>query len=159
MKVLGFYSELWPSSPEATSSIHSFVADAPQPNESEIASYLRSGHMLFASMGVVDDVLGSGENIMGGGSMSPDGEWVWRGDLWFYVSRHHAVLPEESGPGPSLWDTFSSRCRAGASRGPSGEPRLSGLVSGNRPGGPYLRLTMAPHHTPTTPKKNAGRRA
>ncbi|WP_329460912.1 hypothetical protein [Streptomyces sp. NBC_01431] len=95
MKVLGFYSELWPSSPDATSSIRSFMADAPQPNESEIASYLRGGHMLFASMGVVDDVLGSGENIMGGGSMFTDGEWVWRGDLWFYVSRHHAVLPEE----------------------------------------------------------------
>ncbi|MGW4885302.1 hypothetical protein [Streptomyces murinus] len=95
MKVLGFYSELWPSSPEATSSIRSFVADTAQPNESKIASYLRSGHMLFASMGVVDDVLGSGENIMGGGSLYTDGEWVWRGDLWFYVSRHHVVLPDD----------------------------------------------------------------
>ncbi|WP_369391996.1 hypothetical protein AB5J72_33720 [Streptomyces sp. CG1] len=95
MKVLGFYSELWSSSPEATSSIRSFVAGAPQPNESEIASYLRSGHMLFASMGVVDDVLGSGEDIMGGGSLFTDGEWVWRGDLWFYVSRHHVVLPDD----------------------------------------------------------------
>ncbi|MFH8339957.1 hypothetical protein [Streptomyces sp. AM6-12] len=95
MKVLGFYSELWPSCPEATSSIRSFVAGTPQPNESEIASYLRSGHTLFASMGVVDDVLGSGEDIMGGGSLFTDGEWVWRGDLWFYVSRHHVVLPED----------------------------------------------------------------
>ncbi|GAB7061117.1 MULTISPECIES: hypothetical protein [Streptomyces] len=95
MKVLGFYSELWPSSPEATSSIRSFVAGAPQAHESEIASYLRSGHMLFASMGVVEDVLGSGENIMGGGSMFTDGEWVWRGDLWFYVSRHHVMLPDD----------------------------------------------------------------
>ncbi|MYR89603.1 hypothetical protein GTY41_33000 [Streptomyces sp. SID685] len=95
MKVLGFYSELWPSSPEAASSIRSFVADTAQPNESEIASYLRNGHVLFASMGVVDDVLGSGENIMGGGSLYTDGEWVWRGDLWFYVSRHHVVLPDD----------------------------------------------------------------
>ncbi|MEU4930770.1 hypothetical protein AB0G54_30435 [Streptomyces yokosukanensis] len=95
MKVLGFYSELCSSSPEATNSIRSFVADAPQPNESGIASYLRSGHTLFASMGIVDDVLGSGENIMGGGSLFTDGEWVWRGDLWFYVSRHHVALPDE----------------------------------------------------------------
>ncbi|MEU3422759.1 hypothetical protein AB0F39_30130 [Streptomyces murinus] len=95
MKVLGFYSELWPSSPEATSSIRSFVADTAQPNESKIASYLRNGHMLFASMGVVDDVLGSDENIMGGGSLYTDGEWIWRGDLWFYVSRHHVVLPDD----------------------------------------------------------------
>lgn len=95
MQILGCCSELWPSSPEATSSIRSFVAGVPQPNESEIASYLRSGHVLFASMGVVDDVLGSGENIMGGGSLFTDGEWVWRGDLWFYVSRYHVVLPDD----------------------------------------------------------------
>ena len=95
MQVLGFYSELWPASPEATSSIRSFVTGAPQPNEGEIASYLRSGHILLASMGVVDDVLGSGENIMGGGSLFTDGEWVRRGDLWFYVSRHHVVLPDD----------------------------------------------------------------
>ncbi|MEU8972642.1 hypothetical protein AB0D11_25795 [Streptomyces monashensis] len=95
MQILGCCSELWPSGPEATSSIRSFVAGVPQPNESEIASYLRSGHVLFASMGVVDDVLGSGENIMGGGSLFTDGEWVWRGDLWFYVSRYHVVLPDD----------------------------------------------------------------
>lgn len=95
MKVLGFYSELWPSSPEATDSIRSFVAASPQPDEREVASYLRSGHVLFASMGVVDDVLGSGENIMGGGSLLTDGDWVWRGDLWFYVSRHHVTLPDD----------------------------------------------------------------
>ncbi|MER6385792.1 hypothetical protein [Streptomyces sp. NPDC001250] len=95
LKVLGFYSELWPSSPEATGSNRSFVAGAPQPDESEIAAYLRSGQMLFASMGVVDDLLGSGENIVGGASLFTDGEWVWRGDLWFYVSRHHAVLPDD----------------------------------------------------------------
>jgi hypothetical protein len=46
-------------------------------------------------MGVVDDVLGSGESIMGGGSLLTDGEWVWRGDLSFYVYQHHVVLPDE----------------------------------------------------------------
>jgi hypothetical protein len=50
------------------------VVAAPQPNESEVASYLRAGHILFASMGVVDDVFGSGEDIMGGGSLLTDGK-------------------------------------------------------------------------------------
>jgi hypothetical protein len=95
LKVLGLYSELWPSSPEATDSIHSFVAAAPQPNESEISSYLRNGHILFASMDVVDDALGSGKEVVGGGSLLTDGEWIWRGDLWFYVSRHHVLLPDD----------------------------------------------------------------
>ncbi|GAA1041302.1 hypothetical protein [Streptomyces murinus] len=94
-KILGFYSELWPSNPEATGSIRPLMAVAPQPNESDIASYLRGGHVLFASMGVVDDALGTGEGIVGGGSLLTDGEWLWRGDLWFYVSRHHLVLPAD----------------------------------------------------------------
>nr|BFD81632.1 hypothetical protein StreXyl84_10330 [Streptomyces sp. Xyl84] len=95
MKVLGFYRELWPSCSQATDSIRSFVADVPQANEGEIASYLRGGHILFSSMGVVDDVLGSGASIIGGGSLLTDGEWVWRGDLSFYARRHHVVLPDE----------------------------------------------------------------
>ncbi|MFF4159449.1 hypothetical protein [Streptomyces sp. NPDC001678] len=95
MKVLGFYSELWPSSSEWDGGIRDFVTDAPQPNEQDVAAYLRGGHTLFASMGVVDDVLGSGEGIVGGSSLFTDGEWVWRGDLWFYATTYHLRLPEE----------------------------------------------------------------
>lgn len=46
-------------------------------------------------MGSSEDVLGSGEAIMGGDSIYSDGEWVWRGDLWFYVRTHHVSLPNE----------------------------------------------------------------
>ncbi|MEU7164596.1 hypothetical protein AB0A70_08100 [Streptomyces morookaense] len=103
MKVLGFYSELWPSVSEPSEgSIRAFVGDSPQPNEKDVAAYLRGGYTLFASMGVADDVLGSGEGILGGSSLFTDGEWVWRGDLWFYVSNYHLRLPDE----------FTSKVRA-----------------------------------------------
>ncbi|MEW2296767.1 hypothetical protein ABZ719_29405 [Streptomyces sp. NPDC006743] len=71
------------------------MADVPQSDEEEIASHFRGGHILFASMGVVDDVLGSGASIIGGGSLLTDGEWRWRGDLWFYARWHHVVPPDE----------------------------------------------------------------
>ncbi|GHC74446.1 hypothetical protein [Streptomyces cinnamoneus] len=111
MKALGFYRELWPSSSDWDGNIGDFVSNSPQPNEQEVAAYLRNGHALFASMGVVDDVLGSGESIVGGSSLFTDGDWVWRGDLWFYVVTYHLLLPDE----------FTSKIRASGYSMPSVE--------------------------------------
>ncbi|PJE98247.1 hypothetical protein CUT44_08235 [Streptomyces carminius] len=46
-------------------------------------------------MGVTEDVLGSRETVLGGGSVYTDGEWIWRGDLGFYLLRYHLRLPDE----------------------------------------------------------------
>ncbi|MCA6091033.1 hypothetical protein LE181_02455 [Streptomyces sp. SCA3-4] len=119
MKVLGFPTEAWPASHGSVGSIRDAVGDAPRPDEQEIAAYLRGGHVLFASMGVVDDVLGSGESIVGGGSLFTDGEWVWRGDLSFYVTTYHLTLPDE----------FVGRARAaGFQVPPAGHERLMELT-------------------------------
>ncbi|MFI2432198.1 hypothetical protein [Streptomyces sp. NPDC018693] len=69
--------------------------DSAYVDEQEIIQYLLAGHDLFSVMGSSEDVLGSGESIMGGDSIYSDGEWVWRGDLWFYVRTHHVALPDE----------------------------------------------------------------
>ncbi|QKV91691.1 hypothetical protein HUT19_07955 [Streptomyces sp. NA02950] len=95
MKILGFYSELWPSRagvPEG--SIGNYASDVPVADEERLVSYLKDGDLLFAAMGAEKDVLGSGEYILGAGSLFTDGEWVWRGDLWFYLSTYHVRLPE-----------------------------------------------------------------
>ncbi|MFI1259191.1 hypothetical protein ACH4U6_36440 [Streptomyces netropsis] len=95
------------------------MRDAPGPDEREIGAYLRGGHVLFASVGVVDDVLGSGESIVGGGSLFTDGEWVWRGDLWFYVTTYHLTLLDE----------FVTRARAAGFQVPAvGQGRLMELT-------------------------------
>jgi len=96
MKILGFYEEFWPvgaGTPDG--SIREFLADGPGDLEEKIADYLRKGHEIFASMGVSEDILGSGGVVLGGGSIYTDGEWIWRGDLGFYLLRYHLRLPED----------------------------------------------------------------
>jgi hypothetical protein len=44
---------------------------------------------------VVYDALGSGKEVIGGGSLLTDGDWIWRGDVWLHVFRHHALLPDD----------------------------------------------------------------
>ncbi|RSS65981.1 hypothetical protein EF912_00440 [Streptomyces sp. WAC07061] len=96
MKILGFYEELWPpaaGNPEGP--ISDFVRDFPQPDQDAIVEYLDSGCEILSFMGSVKDVLGSDERIVGGDNILTDGEWVWRGDLWFYVLTYHLALPGE----------------------------------------------------------------
>ena len=94
MKILGFYSELWDKragTPDGP--IRNFVREAPETDEQRILAYLKAGHEFLTVMGKSDDVLSSGEQILGGDSLFTDGEWVWRGDLRFYLHVYHVALP------------------------------------------------------------------
>ncbi|WP_329340582.1 hypothetical protein OG252_32675 [Streptomyces sp. NBC_01352] len=96
MKIADHFQELWPpvfGVPRG--SMRDFLADSAYDDEREIAQYLLAGHGLFSVMGSSEDVLGSGQTILGGDSIHSDGEWVWRGDLRFYVRTHHVALPTE----------------------------------------------------------------
>ncbi|MFF4591406.1 hypothetical protein [Streptomyces sp. NPDC001388] len=96
MKIVDHFYELWaPSFGEPRGSVRDFLMDSAYVDEREIVGYLLAGHDLFSVMGSSEDVLGSGETIMGGDSIYSDGQWVWRGDLWFYVRTHHVALPDE----------------------------------------------------------------
>ncbi|MEU0838028.1 hypothetical protein ABZ370_00950 [Streptomyces sp. NPDC005962] len=61
----------------------------------KVTEYLLAGHEIYSFMGSSKDVLGSGRTILGGDSIYSDGEWLWRGDLWFYVRTYHVTLPVE----------------------------------------------------------------
>ncbi len=37
----------------------------------------------------------SGKTVLGGDSIFSDNEWIWRGDLWFYVWNYHVQLPDD----------------------------------------------------------------
>ncbi|MGW7091492.1 hypothetical protein [Streptomyces sp. NPDC054874] len=95
MHIAGFFEELWPH-PFGTSvgSLHNFVSSEPYEDSKEIAKYLLSGHDLFSVMGSSGDVLGSGETVLGGDSIFSDGDWIWRGDLCFYMRKYNVRLPD-----------------------------------------------------------------
>ncbi|AKA05129.1 hypothetical protein SAZ_23795 [Streptomyces noursei ZPM] len=96
MKILGHYEELWlelAGTPDGK--LQDFKQEKGEPDEDRIVQYLRDGEELFSAMGAVGDILGSEERILGGDSIFTDGEWIWRGDLWFYLSRYHVRLPNE----------------------------------------------------------------
>ncbi|MFJ5531291.1 hypothetical protein [Streptomyces sp. NPDC093261] len=94
MKILGFYAEPWDKhagTPEGP--IRTFAREAPEPDEQDILAYLKAGHEILGVTGKSDDVLGSGKQVLGGDSLFTDGEWVWRGDLRFYLHTCHVAPP------------------------------------------------------------------
>ncbi|GGV02369.1 hypothetical protein [Streptomyces spectabilis] len=96
MQIADHFEELWsPSFGRPRGSVREFLASAAYPEQGDIARYLQAGHEIISVMGASPDVLGSGERIVGGDSLYTDGEWLWRGDLWFYVRSHYVRLPEE----------------------------------------------------------------
>ncbi|MFF2012309.1 hypothetical protein ACFVWY_24940 [Streptomyces sp. NPDC058195] len=96
MQIADFFQELWsPSFGTPRGSVRDFLAPEAYEDAQRIAEYLRGGHEIFSVMGVSEDVLGTGKTVLGGDSIFSDGEWIWRGDLWFYVWTHHVKLPEE----------------------------------------------------------------
>lgn len=96
MQIADFFQELWPPSfGKPVGSVRDFLAPTPYEDAKKITEYLLAGHELFSVMGSSEDVLGSGKTVLGGDSIFTDGEWLWRGDLWFYVWTHQVKLPDE----------------------------------------------------------------
>jgi hypothetical protein len=96
VKIAGFFEELWP---EGFGTTEGSLADcrggSALEDEASILRYLINGFEVVSILGAVDDVLGSGERVLGGDSIVTDGEWIWRADLRFYVRKYHVPLPEE----------------------------------------------------------------
>ncbi|WP_331735508.1 hypothetical protein OG379_41000 (plasmid) [Streptomyces sp. NBC_01166] len=96
MKIAGFFHELWaPCFGRAAGRVRDFTRPTPYEDAKKITEYLLAGHDIFSVMGSSEDVLGSGKAVLGGDSILSDNEWIWRGDLWFYVWTYHVQLPEE----------------------------------------------------------------
>ncbi|MFD7057973.1 hypothetical protein [Streptomyces sp. NPDC059906] len=94
---VGFFSELSPGwgLPES-GSIREAVRPSGEADEAGIVSYLLSGTEIWSEMSAGPDVLDAdGPLLTGIGSLYTDGEWVWRGDLSHYVSKHHVALPDQ----------------------------------------------------------------
>ncbi|MGE5329546.1 MAG: hypothetical protein ACM3KR_08570 [Deltaproteobacteria bacterium] len=95
LKPVGFFREL-PHGNKAGQSLAENVSDIPHENEEAIINYLKRGAVLFASPGIMFDILDvENERIINDCNIYTDGVWMWCGDLSYYVSRYHVKLPEE----------------------------------------------------------------
>lgn len=90
---VGFFSEMPHGDPEDPS-LAEACADAPAPNQDELAAYLEAGHVYIATPGFGKDVLNGGARIPSPHYMT-DGKHVWPGDVAHYVRTYHVRLPQE----------------------------------------------------------------
>ncbi|MFD3730577.1 hypothetical protein [Streptomyces sp. NPDC058632] len=97
IRPVGFFSELSPGWGLLESgSIKDAVRSSGEPDEKGIVSYLMNGTGIWSEMSAGPDVLDpDGPLLPGIGSLHTDGEWIWRGDLSYYVATHHISLPVE----------------------------------------------------------------
>lgn len=93
---VGFYAELGPGKPGLYhGSIRDAIADEPCSDELELISYLEQGVPLIDIMEAGQDVVSHDGYIAGCSSVLSDGEWIWRLDLPYYLSRYHLRLDPE----------------------------------------------------------------
>jgi hypothetical protein len=103
-RTVGFFSELRHGFPEA-GSLRQSVSDTPSPNEDLVVRYLDQGiRWCICLGGDCHDVLDPENKVIEavpprflarGPVILTDGEWVWPGDLSYYVQTYHARLPDE----------------------------------------------------------------
>jgi len=90
---IGFFSELRHGRKDGPRLGDSLEPSA-EANEPLVVRYLRSGHVLMASPGVVRDVLDADRAIVASLSILTDGTYAWPSDLAHYVERYHVRLPQ-----------------------------------------------------------------
>mgnify|MGYP004490329077 CR=1 FL=1 len=81
--------------PDPELRIRDHIAPDPLRDADRVVAYLRAGHGLIDMMDLEDDPLDPARQVMNGSSILTDGEWLWRYDFAYYVSRHRVVVPEE----------------------------------------------------------------
>jgi hypothetical protein len=93
MKTVGFFRELRHGFPDGPSLRDSLYRTTVKP---EFLSYLENGYVLaVASSAAVDDVLDSEKKYVATLDVRTDGEWLWPGDLSYYVSMYQVFVPDE----------------------------------------------------------------
>ena len=90
----GFFRELAHGDPSGPSLVRDKDA-LPESRRSRIARYLRGGAVLATTGRYVDDYLAPEQTRVAPLEVRTDGEWVWSGDLAYYVSQYGVSIPED----------------------------------------------------------------
>ncbi len=94
LRRVGFFRELHPDDP-GLPSVHAAIRDEGHPDEGRIVAYLEAGVCVAACGGVQFDVVEPSSGHVTSPDMVSDGDWLWPGELAYYVSRYHVALPAE----------------------------------------------------------------
>lgn len=93
LKTVGFYKEM-PHGMDSKLSIKDYIQKEKEDTK-KISDYLLRGIEIIVSPGTVNDLLDESKGIAGTTSLFTDGEWVWSGDLAYYVREYKLQLPKE----------------------------------------------------------------
>lgn len=93
LKRVGFFKEM-PHGLDSQLSIMDYINKANK-DVDRISNYLREGIEVIVSPGVVNDIINDNKGIAGTSSLYTDGEWIWPGDLAYYVKEYKLKLPDE----------------------------------------------------------------
>jgi hypothetical protein len=92
LRRVGFFAELKHGDPDGPSLREARCAGA-QPDEERIAGYLNGGAVLATTGRLVDDILDPTQRGVALLETRTDGEWLWPGDLGYYLLTYHISLP------------------------------------------------------------------
>ena len=94
VKTVGYYKEM-PHGGNSEISIRDYINKESKDIIENICSYLDSGVAFIVSPGNVEDVIVPENGIAGDTTTYTDGEWLWPGDLSYYVRNYSLKLPDE----------------------------------------------------------------
>lgn len=94
LKKEGFYKELDHGDKDGKS-IYDVIREKEGKYDKQICDYLKSGHVLVAHGGIPFDVIDSDKGVPSCPDLLTDGEWIWPGDLEYYVDTYHVELVPE----------------------------------------------------------------
>ena len=93
LKKAGFFRELRHGLADGPS-LRESIPKSGGKSATPLVAYLSNAPILFATPGVVDDVLAPGTEI-GPPHIRTDGEWCWPSDLAYYVEKYNCRIPED----------------------------------------------------------------
>ena len=94
LKTVGYYKEM-PHGRETDPSIFDFIHKESSKKIKKICHYLEQGTTFIVTPGSVNDIIKPENGIIGVPNAYTDGEWLWPGDLAYYVRTYALKLPDD----------------------------------------------------------------
>ncbi len=95
MKKFGFFDSDRDAESISKALLLKLQSATPCPLEEHIIAYLEAGKQAFYVPGSSVDLLSDSNTEIANAHVYTDGQWVWTGDVVYYVKKYHIALPQE----------------------------------------------------------------